>query len=465
MTDVLPRLVVAAPHSGSGKTTFTMGLLSALRRRGLSVQPFKIGPDFIDPSYHTMICGRASRNLDTWMCGDTTVADVFRHAAAGADISVIEGVMGMYDGFGPREERGSTAHVAKLLAAPAVLVIDAQRMATTAAAIALGLQQFDRAVKIAGVVFNNVGGKGHYDWLREVLEARTGVKSMGYLAHDQTLRMPERHLGLVPAEENGIKSGLLERLHAQFELNVDLDSIIDAAGKAPSMNKATSALFVRRRQDGPAVRIGVGRDEALNFYYQENLELLECFGAELVPFSLLHDEKLPRALHGLYLGGGFPELFAARLAANGSMRSALRRFVAAGGVVYAECGGLMVLCEALTDFSGCRHEMAGLVPATCVMRRDRLSLGYVEVEAVQDTLLARAGEGYKAQTFHYSVLDDIRFQPALRLRHGANVSFDGYGNGNLFATYVHAYFPAQPRLAQRFVERCRSRADELRSQQ
>ena len=465
MAELLPRLVVAAPHSGSGKTTFTMGLLSALRRRGLSVQPFKIGPDFIDPSYHTKICGRASRNLDTWMCGDTTVADIFRHSATHADISVIEGVMGIYDGFGPREERGSTAHVAKLLSAPVILVIDAQRMASTAAAVALGLQQFDRSVKIAGVVFNNVGGKGHYDWLCEVLEARTGIKSIGYLTHDQALRMPERHLGLVPAEENGIKNGLLERLHTQFEQHVNLDAIIDAAGKAPSMNKATSALFTRRRQDGPPVRIGVGRDEALNFYYQENLELLECFGAELVPFSPLRDEELPPELHGLYLGGGFPELFAARLAANGSMRSALRRFVAAGGAVYAECGGLMVLCEALIDFSGCRHEMAGVVPATCVMRRDRLSLGYVEVEALQDTLLARAGEGYKAQTFHYSVLEDVGFQAALKLRHGANVSFDGYADGNLFATYVHAYFPAQPRLAQRFVERCRGRADELRRKQ
>ena len=462
--DNFARLVIAAPHSGSGKTTFTMGLLSALCERGLAVQPFKIGPDFIDPSYHTMICRRASRNLDSWMCGDATVEEIFSRSARDADISIIEGVMGLYDGFGPDEERGSTAHVAKLLAVPVVLVIDAQRMATSASAVALGLREFDRAVDIAGVVFNNVGGKGHYDWLRRVLETRTGIKSCGYLSFDADLRIPERHLGLVPAAEAGLSSDLLERLGAQFEQHVDLESIIDAARRAPAIGQAASDVFRRCGNEVP-VRIGVARDEALNFYYQENLDLLQCLDAEVVPFSLLKDEELPEDLQGIYLGGGFPELFAGRLSANRSMRGSIRDFFAAGGVIYAECGGLMVLCETLIDFDGRRHEMAGLVPATAAMRRDQLSLGYVSVESLRDTVLARAGERYRAQTFHYSVLQEARFQPALKLYHGANASFDGYADRNLFATYVHAYFAGQPALARRFVDRCRGAMHSSRRQQ
>src|SRR4051812_26871370 len=402
MTQALPRIAVAAPHSGSGKTTFTLGLLAALRRRGLAVQPFKAGPDFIDPSHHSAVCGRVSRNLDTWMCDAATVAEVFERAARDADISVVEGVMGLYDGFGPDEERGSTAHLAKLLSAPVVLVIDAARMATSAAAVALGLQQFDAGVTIAGVVFNNVGSEGHYAWLRGALEARTGLRAFGYLRFDAALRMEERHLGLVPAAERAAGTALHERLRDEFDRHVDLDGIIAAARAAPA--RASGAARVFRTRGGAPVRIGVARDAALNFYYQENLDLLECLGAETVPFSVLDAEALPPGLHGLYLGGGFPEMFAAAIAANAPMRAAIRDFFAAGRAIYAECGGLMILCDALVDFDGRRHPMLGLVPATAVMRRDRLSLGYVEAEALHDTLIARAGARYRAQTFHHSVL-------------------------------------------------------------
>lgn len=454
----LPRLVVAAPHSGSGKTTFTLGLLSALKRRGLSVQPFKAGPDFIDPSHHTAICGRASRNLDTWMCDDAVVAEIFQRAARDADVSIVEGVMGLYDGFGPDEERGSTAHLAKLLAAPVVLVIDAARMATSAAAVALGLQQFDRDVTIAGVVFNNVGSEGHYEWMRKTLHDRTGLASFGYLGFDPGLRIEERHLGLVPAAERRIGEDARGRLQVAFDRHIDQDGLLAAARAAPRPAAAASRVFGKRAAAAP-VRIGVARDAALNFYYQENLDLLECLGAEIVPFSVLSDARLPADLQGLYLGGGFPELFAATIAANVPLRDGIRKFFAGGRVVYAECGGLMILCDALVDLDGRRHEMFGLVPATTVMRRDRLSLGYVGVEALEDTLIAEAGQRYRAQTFHHSVLEDVRFRPALKLYHGASTSFDGYTAGRrLLATYVHAYFAAQPGLAGRLVEQCRSAA-------
>lgn len=457
MKHQFPRLVISAPHSGSGKTTFTMGLLHALRARSLRVQPFKIGPDFIDPSYHTRICGRASRNLDTWMCGDEVVRDIFARAAADAEISVIEGVMGLYDGFGPHEERGSTAHLAKLLATPVLLVIDAQRSATSAAAVALGFREFDPAVNIAGVVFNNVGSEGHYAWLKDVLETRTGLKSYGYLVSEKDLRIEERHLGLVPADERVPAERVRECLLRQFARHVDLDGILAAASRAPYFAGPAETIFATR--PASRARVGVARDEALNFYYEDNLDLLACAGAELVPFSLLHDTELPPGLNGVYLGGGFPEVFAAQLAANVAMQRSMREFHAGGGIIYAECGGLMVLCEALVDFEGRRHAMAGLVPATAVMRRDRLSMGYCEAEPVRDTLIAPAGARYRAQTFHYSVLDDMRFEPAVKLSHGAKVSYDGYLDKGLFATYVHAHFGASPQLAERFVSQCASSGD------
>jgi len=454
MLQNVPRIVIAAPHSGSGKTTFTMGLLLVLRRQAV-VQPFKIGPDFIDPSHHTRICQRTSRNLDTWMCDESVVREIFGRAAAGSDIAVIEGVMGLFDGFGPNEERGSTAHVAKLLGSPVVLVIDAQRAATSAAAVALGFQQFDPAVNLVGVVFNNVGGKGHYEWLRQVLEERTRLKAFGYLTFDPALQMEERHLGLVPAAEHAPEPELYERLALQFEEHIDVQGIIAAAQLAPEWPKTPAKVFSSARRPG-TVRIGLARDEALNFYYQENLDLLSCLGAEMVPFSLLHDQALPLGIQGIYLGGGFPENFSARLSSNHDMKASVRDFHAAGGVIYAECGGLMVLCEALVDFEGRRHEMIGLVPAVAVMRRDKLSLGYVEVESLQNTILADVGEIYRAQTFHYSVLEDAHFEPVLKVCHGAKVSYDGYVNRNLFATYMHAHFAARPSLAERFVERCRA---------
>ena len=453
MMNPQPRLVIAAPHSGSGKTTVTLGLLLVLRERGLSVQPFKIGPDFIDPSHHTKICETTSRNLDTWMCDDVVVQEIFARAALGADISVIEGVMGLFHGYGPDDDRGSTAHVARLLGAPVVLVIDAQRMATSAAAVALGCRDFDKQLAIAGVIFNNVGGAGHYEWLRKVLETRTGIRSFGYLSFDPTLKIEERHLGLVPATERGPTQAFYQRLSNHIRENVDVDAILESARQAPALQAPSTAAF-RARESARKVRIGVVHDQVLNFYYQENLDLLSCSGAEIVRFSLLDDKEIPRDLQGLYLGGGFPEMFAGDLASGHAMKQSIRSFHRSGGVIYAECGGLMVLCEALIDFEGRRHEMVGLVPGETVMRRDKLSLGYVEVEPLQDTIIGKAGERYRGQTFHYSVLEKTRFEPVLKLRHGSRTSMDGYANGRLFATYVHAHFAGRPQLAQRLVDEC-----------
>lgn len=456
MVRAFPRLVIAAPQSGSGKTTVTLGVLLALRRAGLTTQPFKVGPDFIDPSHHTAICARPSRNLDTWLCEDAVVREVFTRASSDAEISIIEGVMGLYDGYGPNDERGSTAHLARLLEAPVLIVIDAQRMAASAAAVALGLQQFDRALDIAGVIFNQVGSDEHYVLLKTALETHTGLRCFGYVGLHPEFALEERHLGLVPAAETPPGMRSREQLLHEIERHVDIAGLVAAARRAPPLEEKATGTFSARESRG-LVRIAVAQDQAFNFYYPENLDLLRAAGADIVPFSVLNDGALPTHVNGIYLGGGFPEVFAEALAANRSMIAGIRAFHDAGGAIYAECGGLMTLCEALVDFAGRRHEMVGLVPATTIMRRDRLAIGYVEAEPLRDSVLADRGIPYRGHTFHYSVLADPRFEPALRLRHGGKISYEGYASGNLFATYVHAHFAGSPRLAQRFVDCCRSR--------
>jgi len=449
---MFPRVLIAGVESGSGKTTVSLGLMLALKARGLSVQPFKVGPDFIDPSHHTRICGRPSRNLDTWMCDTKAVLEIFQRGTQGADLCVIEGVMGLFDGFGPDEERGSTAHVAKLLKAPVILVIDAAKTATSAAAIALGCREFDQELQIAGVIFNHVGSPGHYRWLKHTLEKRVGIPSLGYLSPNPALCIEERHLGLVPSPERRPSPQFYARLLELIKATVDLERILEIARSAPSL--PSLGKQIKNAAQKERVSIGIAFDQAFHFYYQDNLDLLEALGARLVYFSPLKDSQLPNDLHGLYIGGGFPEVFAEELAQNTRMKESIWKFYQAGAPIYAECGGLMYLCEALVDFEGHAHEMIGLVPARTIMQRDKLSLGYVEVEVLKDNILSRKGERFRAQTFHYSVLDGENPNPCYRAKHGEKFSYDGYGLKNLLATYIHAHFAAAPQLAENFVQSC-----------
>jgi cobyrinic acid a,c-diamide synthase len=449
---MLPRVLIAGVESSSGKTTVSLGLMLALKARGLTVQPFKVGPDFIDPSHHTRICGRPSRNLDTWMCEAKAVLEIFQRGAQGADVSVIEGVMGLFDGFGPGEERGSTAHLAKLLKAPIILVLDAAKTATSTAAIALGCREFDKQLQIAGVIFNRVGSPGHYHWLKHTLEKRVGIPSLGYLRYDPALNIEERYLGLIPSWERGLRPVFYERLMEQVKAHVDLDGVLEIACSAPSLpalGKQTQNASQKAR-----VNIGIAFDQAFHFYYQDNLDLLEALGARLVYFSPLKDSQLPHDLHGLYIGGGFPEVFAKELAQNTRMKESIWKFYQAGAPIYAECGGLMYLCEALIDFEGHAHEMVGLVPARTIMQRAKLSLGYVEVEVLKDNILSHKGERFRGQTFHYSVLEGENPDPCYLAKHGENLSYDGYSLKNLLATYIHAHFVAAPQLAENFVQSC-----------
>lgn len=448
-----PRLVVAGTHSGVGKTTVTLGLMAALQRRNLIVQGFKVGPDYIDPSYHTALTGRTSRNLDSWMLSSDTVKDVFLRASRGADLSIVEGVMGFYDGKDPRSNQGSTAEISLILDCPVILVVDAYGMARSTAAIVKGFQAFDHSVHIAGVIANRVGGDGHFQLIKQAVEHTCGVPVLGYLTRQPDVEIPERHLGLIPAIERGDHDRLMESLGAVVSSTVDLDMLLSIARKAPDV-EYTPQTPVTSGIPRKAV-IAVAKDAAFNFYYAENLELLECFGAELVYFSPLKGEKLPSNADGLYIGGGFPEEFAAELSAQQHVMQGLRTHIDNGLPTYAECGGYMYLSESLTDQAGRTYKMVGVIPA-CVTMQERLAgFGYREVTALGENWLFCSDMTARGHEFHYSTMTYRRpHSYAYQVTGYSGTNNEGYRTHNVVAGYTHLHFGSNPKLAQRFVDTC-----------
>lgn len=450
----IPRIVIAGTHSGSGKTSVTLGILRALRRRGLQVQPFKAGPDFIDPSLHTAAAGRTSRNLDSWLLSRPTVLELCARAAEGADLAMIEGMMGLFDGYDGAGEEGSTAELTKWLGAPVVLTVDAAGAVRSVAATAMGFSAFDPDLTIAGVIATRIGGARHAAWLRDALDA-AGIPLLGTLPWDADLALPERHLGLVPVEEQPAEETIAALAEAA-EAYIDLDAILRAARQAPPLVVPGPLVFpVMPIQAG--VRIGVARDAAFSFYYQDALDLLESRGAKVVPFSLISDETAPD-VHGLYLGGGFPEAHAERLSGNRSMRESIRHAIDRGMPVYAECGGLLYLCRDLLDSHGARYDMVGAIAATAQMQSRLVGLGYVTLEAEQDTLLLRKGEQVRGHEFHFSTVHLDEPEPlAFRSHEGRGLSDgrDGITRHNLLASYTHLHFAGAPVLAERFIDACR----------
>jgi cobyrinic acid a,c-diamide synthase len=449
----VPRvLVVAGVSSGVGKTTVTLGLLEALRRRGLTVQAFKVGPDFIDPGFHELVSGRPSYNLDGWMCGRDRVLEAVARHAAGADLVLVEGVMGCFDGVDGTSEDGSTAQVAKWLGAPVVLVIDAHSQSRSAAAVALGFERFDPDLRIGAVIANRVGGEAHARWVHEAIASSCRAAPAGAIPRDDTIALPERHLGLVTAAEGPLTPELRGRLAEIIERAVDLDRLLEIAAPVRDARPAATAPAAA----GARARIGVARDAAFQFYYAENLDRLRAAGAELVFWSPLTDGELPD-VHGLYFGGGYPELHAARLAARADLHKAIRRFAEAGRPVYAECGGLMYLADALEDVDGVLHRMVGLLPASVRMRPRRLTLAYTEVAFTADTPIGGAGATARGHEFHYSALDPVpgsvaRVYRASRRRGGERA--EGYLIGRALMSYVHLHFASNPDIAGWFVRSC-----------
>ncbi len=449
----IPRLVIAGTHSGVGKTSVTLGVLRALRKRGVAVQPFKVGPDFIDPTLHAVAASRASRNLDSWLLPRSTVVELFARAAETADVAVVEGVMGLYDGYRGGGDEGSTAEVAKLLAAPVILVIDVSGAARSAGAMVMGFAGFDPQVRLAGVIATRVGGERHLHGLRDALAA-TGVPLLGGLPWDDRLHLPERHLGLIPAGEHHYEA-TVEALAEAIEQHIDLQELLRLARQVPPVVVPGPLCFPPIRAPSQ-VAIGVAQDEAFCFYYQDALELLEWRGAQLVPFSPIHDHDLP-AVDGLYLGGGFPEVHAQALSANTSMRGRLREAASSGVPIYAECGGMMYLTERLVDGRGQTHEMVGVLPATVQMQRT-LTLGYVTLEALEDTMLLHRGEAIRGHEFHYSDLTlagPVRLALASIDGRGIEDGRDGFTTPTLLGSYAHVHFASHPVMADRFIESCR----------
>ena len=448
----IPRLVVAGVSSGAGKTTAVIALTQALQARGLDVATFKCGPAFLDPTYHARATGTPSHTLDGWMMGREAVCETFARAAAGADVAIVEGVMGLFDGASAESEEGSTAQIAKWLDAPVLLVVDASGMARTFVALVLGLARFDPELRVAGAIANRVGSRSHLELLRR--SAGGEVTVLGALPERGDLSFRERHLGLVTATETVVPGELLHAWGALAAEWCDLDAVVTCARAAPGLS---IGIEPAHRTGKPRCRIAVARDEAFHFYYPDNLRRLEASGADLVPFSPLADSALPAKTDGVYVGGGYPELFAGPLSKNLALCAALRRFAAAGGPVYAECGGLMFLAQAIRTADGREHPMVGLVPGVAVMGEKIQALGYVEVETTRRSILGEAGLRFRGHQFRYSRLEgaqgaDLSYR--VRRRRGNLLEAEGYGGRNVLASYVHAHWASNPQVADGFVAAC-----------
>jgi cobyrinic acid a,c-diamide synthase len=453
----IPRVVVAATGSGAGKTTATVALIGALRARGLKVATFKCGPDYLDPTYHERAAGVRSHNLDGWMMGREAVVATFARASGGADIAVIEGMMGLFDSATPTSDDGSTAQIAKWLSAPVILVTDASGIARTISAVAAGFARFDPAVRVAGMICNRVGSRGHLNLLRD---ARPEVPIVGGFPARTDLAFPERHLGLLMADESTVPQRLIDGWSQLATEWLELDVILEIARFAPalSVGRAYDAIEIRST---PALRcrIGIAYDDAFHFYYEDNLNRLRSLGADPVYFSPINDRALPE-VDGLYFGGGYPEAFARELSSNEPMLAAIRNFAARGGVIYAECGGLMYLLDAIRILDGTDWPMAAIVPGVAVMSDRLQALGYVEVETRADSILGPAESRFRGHQFRYSTLEGADGSKQIdRIynvspRWGGAPFAEGYRVGNVLASYVHAHWASNPAIAEALVRAC-----------
>ncbi|GAA1267572.1 cobyrinate a,c-diamide synthase [Streptomyces javensis] len=486
----VPRLVIAAPASGSGKTTVTAGLMAAFAERGLDVSPHKVGPDYIDPGYHALAISSAAssgasgagrsrtggarpgRNLDAYLCGPDRIAPLFLHGAAGCDLALVEGVMGLFDGAAGQGELASTAHVAKLLRAPVVLVVDASSQSRSVAALVHGFASWDPGVRVAGVILNKVASDRHEAMLREALEG-CGVPVFGALRRTRAVRAPSRHLGLVPvAERHAEAVDSAAALAARVREGCDLDGLLALARSAPPLSgrpwdpeeEIHRAMAAVPGAGGPgddaggrghrAARpvVAVAGGAAFTFSYAEHAELLTAAGARVVPFDPLRDERLPEGTGGLVIGGGFPEVYAPELSANEPLRTAVAGLAASGAPIAAECAGLLYLAHSLDG-----QPMCGVLAAKARMS-ERLTLGYREAVAVSDTSLAAAGTRVRGHEFHRTtIVPGAGPEPAWGLVHPERRT-EGFAHGDVHASYLHVHWVSVPGAAARFVNRCASPA-------
>ncbi len=445
--------LVSGTASGVGKTTVALAIMAGLRQRGLDVQPLKCGPDFLDTGHHTRICGRVSRNLDTWMLSAEANCNVLQNAARGADVVVAEGMMGLFDGKSGANETGSTAEIAKLLRLPVVLVVDAAKSARSVAAVVLGFEMFDVDLKLAGVILNRVSGEHHFAMLREAIESSCKTSILGWLPYDAKIAIPERHLGLHEASEisdekqEAVAATLaaLAEKHLNMERLLELECGLDFVESVPSRTGPWST--------SDSVLIGVPSDPAFSFYYEDNLEMLREQGAEIVRFSPLHDANIPLGLDALYLGGGYPELHANQLSGNLSMLDEIRAFASSGRPVYAECGGLLYLSEHL-HADNRHYAMAGLLPLSINLTSGLVRFGYVTVTFIENCLLGPKGTIVRGHSFHYSEIESrspVETTYHVQYSLSGKGELEGFRRGNVLASYIHLHFRANPAIAESFV--------------
>lgn len=443
-------LIIAGTNSGCGKTTIALALMAWLVRKGLDVSCFKVGPDFIDPGHHRRITGKESINLDGWMLDKEYNRKSFETAAQGSDIAIIEGVMGLFDGFSGKDESGSTAQMAKWLDLPVVLVVNAQSMARSAAAIVQGFESFDSDLRFAGVIFNKLGSKTHFQYLVQALEGNVDMPCLGGILRDGSVEIPERHLGLVTEDEHRLSEADIGRLAEMIENQVDTKTLFKHIQK-------TSKTADQKRGKNRGVKIGVARDKVFCFYYKDNLDLLEKQGAQILYFSPILDKKLPKGIQGLYLGGGYPEVFAGGLAANLTMKQQIKKASRNGMPVYAECGGFMYLCQSITDQKGAYHQMAGCFPFDTRMLKGRKALGYRQISFQKACLIGKKGMSARGHEFHYSEIDTITMDREtdrvykVSPRTGLTVLQEGYQRDNTLGSYIHLHFGSNPDICRHFV--------------
>ncbi len=465
--------IVAAPASGSGKTSVTLGLARAARLRGLRVQCFKVGPDFLDPTYLTCASGKDALNLDSWMSGSEYVIQRYTKTCSENDLVLIEGVMGLFDGANPESLDGSTAALAQLLNIPVLLVVPAQGMALSIAALVQGMHTFAPGVGVGGVIANFVGSAKHGELLQAALSAYGQPPLLGALVKGALPPLPSRHLGLHSADEVADLDTHLDALAQVLENSLDLSALF--ANEQQQKNQADFGSFgtsaskltaeggiapvttenAKWNSSPQGVRIGVASDAAFRFVYPDNLQALRSAGAELVFFSPLQDSALPENLQGIYLPGGYPELHAAELAANAPMLTAMREAIGAGLAVYAECGGLLYMSQGIENLDGSFHRFLGILPVRARMLAKRKALGYCEVTTRTDTCLGPAGTVLRGHEFHYSELVDNvpdNWLRAYQTKHRTASGEEGYTQGRILASYVHLHFAARPDVAQHFVD-------------
>ncbi|HVP77227.1 MAG TPA: cobyrinate a,c-diamide synthase [Thermodesulfobacteriota bacterium] len=461
MSQSIPRIIIAGTQSGTGKTSLSLALVASLKRRGLRVQTFKIGPDFLDPSYLTLASGRPCYNLDGWMTRKEYVWELFSRTTQGADIAVIEGVMGLFDGSDPENSEGSTAEMARWLDAPVLLVVNVHGMARSLSAVVKGCVEFEPGLRMAGVIANHSGSDRHKDWLRQSLRSASLPPLLGAIPRGVFPALPSRHLGLTTADPQNLPPKILEELADVLERHLSLDAVMEIAKKAAPLSVTEPGRDAKHRPN--RVSVGVAYDKAFHFYYPDNLDELKLRGCDLILFSPLQDRTLPEEIDALYFGGGYPEEYAKTLSENQEMREAVTQFARRGLPLYAECGGLMYLTQGIETTQGKRYPMVGLLPVWSRMLHRLKSLGYVEVTLANDSLWGKRGAVLRGHEFHYSELsgfpqDDPLWTSVYRMkrRRSEEIFPEGFQKKNVLASYVHLHWASQPQNVETFINHCRA---------